>query len=208
MDVLIAAGADPAVRNKHGTALDQARGPTVIETLAGAAAEIEHRGEPGGFGTALHNAARGNDATRLKILLRAGADVAAHDDTGSTALHITSLNADNSAEATRILLEAGADPNARDPGGHSPLHYGAIGYEKGENLEALLSAGADTDARARNGNTPLHYAAGYGRDSAVSVLLERGRPERAQRCERNAAPRPRGPLAGRRRCDARRPRAL
>ena len=119
--------------------------------------------------TDLHCAARSNDATRAKQLIRAGADVNARDYHQWTPLRSAArYNADKVAA---LLIRAGADVNdARVDSQTTPLH---VAHSRVAAL--LIRAGANVNARGHHQWTPLHYAAISDTDDTkkVAALLIR-----------------------------------
>jgi len=116
-------------------------------------------------------AARRNDATAVRALLRQGAKVNAAEPDGSTALLWATFN--SNLESTQALLAAGANPNTANRYGITPLLQASrLGDTKV--IEALLKSGADPTITHPAGETPLMAAAMAGQVDAVRLLLARG----------------------------------
>ena len=184
---LVAAGADPGVRDGDGRtprSLAAARGFDAIVDVIDDADALRERGRR------LIDAARDGDEVRVERLLDQHASVATRDRTGATALVAAAYG--NHVGVARRLLEAGADPDAKDETvqsayliatsevGDDPrllrltLRHGAdvrsLDSWKGTGLiragergfaritEVLLDAGVDVDHVNRIGYTALHEA--------------------------------------------------
>ena len=128
---------------------------------------------------ALIEAARANDADRVRALIDAGADVNARQGDGATALHWAVHR--NNLAAAHLLLDAGADANAANGLDATPLWLAA------ENGSApmttlLLDAGAEPGVPLALGETPLMIAARSGAAETVALLLDAGaHPNAAER---------------------------
>lgn len=123
--------------------------------------------------TALHWAARFNQAEIATLLLRARANVAATTRIGGyTPLHVAAEN--GAGDVVALLVKAGANPNAAGEVGVTPLHLAAIQGDV-RAVKALIDAKATVDAREPQwGQTPLMIAAAKGRTEAVKLLLAAG----------------------------------
>ncbi len=121
--------------------------------------------------TALIDAVRNGDATRIDALVADGVDVNNGDADGTTALHWAAHRGD--LETTAVLLRAGASVDAANRLGVTPL---ALACESGSVavLGALLEAGADTKTTGPDGETTLMTAARTGVVDAVRLLLDHG----------------------------------
>ena len=172
----LAAGADPAARNKskstplHWAARYNAN-PAVIKALLAAGgdpmARDDDRDRP------LHLAAMFNaNPETIKALIDGGSNARAV--LKWSALHeAAALN--ETPEAIEALLEAGADPAALDKYKSTPLHLAAQFNKNPAVIEALLKAEADSAALKKFKRTPLHVAAGHNENPAViEVLLKAG----------------------------------
>lgn len=149
-------------RAEPGTALERAAYSGDVGRLEALLAEGTGPDEADARGwTALHWAARGDQAGTVRALLRAGAeiDLRDHGPNGWTPLmHAIHKNA---AVAARVFIEEGADVNARTGCGGSALIM-AAGYGQTEIVRALLDHGADPYSEAGDGVTALWSAAGGG----------------------------------------------
>lgn len=109
---LVAAGADPNVRDKKGnTPLHEVRELEVARALVKAGADPNARNKRGE--TPLFS---GYYADINSALIRVGADVSARDLMGQTALFYQRY-----ADTTQVLIDAGADVNATAFDGSTPL---------------------------------------------------------------------------------------
>jgi len=122
--------------------------------------------------TAMHVAAKLNDALLVVLLMRSGfSNVNAYDANGNTPLHVAAIrNAGNAGEA---LLSAGADVELSNHSGKTPLHQAAA-FGHLAMIELLIVEGrANVEGvNATNGFGPLHYAVEGGHPVSVKRLLE------------------------------------
>lgn len=133
--------------------------------------------QPDGM-TALHWAARHDDAATARALLRAGAKVDAMNRYGLTPLSLACTN--GSTELVTLLLEAGADANLPIRGGETPLMTAARTGKIGP-VKALLARGARVEDRLPlGGQTALMWAAHEGHVPVIEALLEAGADFRRQ----------------------------
>jgi ankyrin repeat protein len=127
--------------------------------------------EPDGT-TALHWAARNDDATLVDRLIRAGANVKAANRYGITPIALACEN--GSATVVERLLKAGVSANATGPLGETALHLCAR-TGKPQAVKALVANGATVDTIENwRGQTPLMWAAAEGHADAMKVLIEAG----------------------------------
>ncbi|QEG39643.1 ankyrin repeat domain-containing protein [Roseimaritima ulvae] len=121
--------------------------------------------------TALHQAVRDGDLSKVQELIEAGADVDA-----ATRYQITPLSiaiTANQPEITQRLLQAGADVKQRLPAEETLLMLAArVGNRA--TVAALLDHGAEVNAQQQAGQTALMWAAAAGHADVVELLIERG----------------------------------
>lgn len=123
--------------------------------------------------SALHVAARLDDAEILRLLLDAGADPDARLSGGDTAAHLAVYGGGTAALA--VLIEAGADAGAMggEAYGSSPAHSAAVVGNIGA-LQMLDDAGVDVNAGNPGGWRPVDQAICVGRLASVEWFLARG----------------------------------
>ena len=118
--------------------------------------------------TALHWAAREDNADEVRRLLRAGARADVTNRYGVTPLALAAAN--GSAVIMDLLIAAGADPNATSSQAE-PVLMTAARSGSVEAVQCLLGHGADVNAREPwQGETALMWAAG-GNHAAIAKLL-------------------------------------
>jgi ankyrin repeat protein len=146
----------------------------VVEMLLAARAD-PHRIEQSGD-TALHLAARTDDARLVQMLLDAGAN----PNVFETILFETPLHQAatwSNPAILQLLLDAGAGTNPRDQDGKTPL-FQAAELGLAANVDVLIRAGADIDAADLSGAIPLlaAMARSHGeigaRTQVVNLLAE------------------------------------
>jgi ankyrin repeat protein len=149
VDLLLRAGADPAVVNRYGVpplivACTNGSGP-IVERLLAAGAD-PNSALPEGE-TALMTAARTGRVEPIRALVASGANVDAREGwRGQTALMWAA--AENNAAAVKELVAAGADVSARSTGGFTPLLFAVRGGRM-DSLRALVALGADPNDTVR-----------------------------------------------------------
>jgi ankyrin repeat protein len=122
--------------------------------------------------TALHWAARMNDAATADALIRAGANVKAANRYGVTPLSVACTS--GNAEVITLLLKAGADPNFTMPGGESALMTAARTGSL-DAVKTLIAHGAEVNAKeGSRDQTSLMWAASEGHAAIVRALLDSG----------------------------------
>jgi uncharacterized protein len=127
--------------------------------------------EPDGT-TALHYAARKEDAQTVDILIRSGANVKAANRYGVTPLYLACVN--GNAVIIEALLKAGADSNTALPDGETALMTAAR-TGKLDAVKSLLAHGANANAKEpTKGQTALMWAAAEGNADVIRLLVERG----------------------------------
>src|SRR4051794_23659873 len=138
----------------------------------GSAADVNAREVDGT--TALHWAARANDAETTQLLLAAGAQANVANRYGVTALSLAAAN--GNAAIVEALLKAGADANGALPQGETVLMTAARAGNA-EVVKALLARGADVNAKDDLlGETALMWAAAENRPDAARLLIAAGAP--------------------------------
>ena len=121
--------------------------------------------------TAVADAAKADDLSEIRKLIKDHADVNAPATDGSSALLWAAYHSD--AELTKALLAAGAWVD-------TPNHYGVTPLLQASRtgdvdvMRVLLDAGADPTRWHPEGETPLMAAARTGRVDAVQLLLSHG----------------------------------
>ncbi|XP_061747876.1 nuclear factor NF-kappa-B p105 subunit isoform X2 [Nerophis ophidion] len=147
VEVLLAAGADPALTDRHGNTLlhlaSQQDGGEMVHFLLG------YRSIRGLLETcntaglcAIHLAVLANQLTSLRELLEGGANVEAQErSSGRTALHLAT-EYDNVSLAGCLLLEGNAVVDCCTFNGSTPLHI-AAGRGSNKLTALLMAAGAD-----------------------------------------------------------------
>ena len=122
---LLAAGADPDLRDKNGRSALQ------------------------------HAAANSIDALNVAVLLQAGASEDNADSSGSTPLHEAAKRRDGAPEIIAVLLEAGASADAGDSGGTTPVHRAAFHAPDSAIVQMLIEAADDPCVEDDQGRTAL-----------------------------------------------------
>ena len=116
----------------------------------------------------------GYDETAVMLLEENKADPNRKDFSGETALHFACQTV--RVECVYALLQAKADPNKYK----TKLGFTPLGIAAGEGevriMKALLRAKANIDEECsyEHGDTPLFRACRFGREQAVTMLLEKG----------------------------------
>lgn len=121
--------------------------------------------------TALHKAARDNDAHRTKSLLSRGANVNAKDELNHTPLHLAAFTRGHIFSTISLLLHHGADVNARDNFGKTPLHYLVTLSDDIQTIRLYLNFKPDVNIKDNHGDSPLLKAVVHGREIEIVQLL-------------------------------------
>jgi ankyrin repeat protein len=132
--------------------------------------------------TALHRAARADDAGEVRRLIHAGARVDVVNRYGVTPLALAAAN--GNASVLELLIKAGADPNAPSAQAE-PVLMTAARSGSVDAVRCLIEHGADVNAREPwQGETALMWAAGLDHPAVVKLLIQHG----AQIDARSTAP--------------------
>ena len=121
--------------------------------------------------SAVADAARADDLTEVRKLIKEHGDVNAPASDGSSALLWAAYHSD--AEMVKALLAAGATVDAANHYGVTPLLQASRNGDA-ETLKALLDAGADPTRWNAESETALMAAARTGKVDAVQLLISRG----------------------------------
>ncbi len=121
--------------------------------------------------SAVADAARADDLTAVRKLIKEHADVNTPANDGSSALLWAAFRSD--VEMTKALLAAGAAVDVANHYGVTPLLQASRNGDV-ESIRALLDAGAEPTRWHAEGETPLMAAARTGSVDAVQLLLARG----------------------------------
>jgi ankyrin repeat protein len=173
-ELLLRAGADPALANRYGVT------PLLAAATNGSAAMLElllaaggdpNVGLPEGE-TALMRTARAGGTEAVLALLAHGADVDAREEwRHQTALMWAAV--EGNVAAVQSLLEAGANVHARSAGGFTPLLF-AVRHNQLAAARVLVTAGADVDDQLPSGLSALALAALNAHYDLGVWLLQRG----------------------------------
>jgi ankyrin repeat protein len=120
----------------------------------------------------LVDAAKRQDRTEIRALLKARVEVNAPQPDGTTALHWAAYRDD--AETIELLLRAGANANATTDAGVTPLSLACSSDAGAPTLRLLLASGANPNLTPETGETPLMSCARTGNLEAVKLLIARG----------------------------------
>jgi uncharacterized protein len=118
--------ADANLRDQDGftplmhAVLAQDADPAIVTVLIDRGADVNAADSHQGY-TALHFAARDQNAALVRTLLGAGAEPDPVDVFGDTPLWRSVMNSSGDLATTKLLVEHGADPNVRNRSGISPL---------------------------------------------------------------------------------------
>ena len=162
--------ADPVVRDTRLIEAVKAGNNAAAATLLQNKVDV-NAPEPDGT-TALHWAARNDDATLVDRLIRAGANAKAANRYGVTPMALACEN--GSAPVVERLLSAGVSPNTTGALGETALHLCAR-TGRPEAVKALIARGATVDTVENwRGQTPLMWAAAEGHADTMRLLIEAG----------------------------------
>lgn len=166
VDLLLARGADPAIRGQDWPINLAVKRPNILKKLLPAVSN------PKNFKGVVEMAVCADQLESVRLLLRAGFNV--EDKNGGVFSPLTSAIRDGNKEIVRYLIdEAGANVNA--PGEHLPI-IKAIRRMRGsdtEILELLLDRGADINLMYRGWNAVLQ-AVENGNANVLRLLVEKG----------------------------------
>ncbi|MEO6259824.1 MAG: ankyrin repeat domain-containing protein [Thermoanaerobaculia bacterium] len=187
--LLLAAGADLAIRYQYGTSIvyeaaNMDNAGTLL-ALIKAGAKLDAANDKGE--TPLFLAASMGRKVVTPLLIQAGANLNARDEDGETALIASATTGE--LESVRLLTAAKADASLADQHGRTAL-INAAGITSAQMqsfkiddasvtrmVEILLAAGSDVKARSKlDATTPLIAAAREGHADAVALLLARKPP--------------------------------
>ena len=169
--------AAPAIAAAQGAAPDlrlvqAARAAEQAQAIALLGQGSDPNGRSADGTTALHWAARNNDAVLVDRLLRAGANPHPENRYGITPIALACESA--SAAIVKRLLEAGVSANATGPNGETALHTCAHAGNTAA-VRVLLAADASVDpGDSWRGQTPLMWAAAEGHPETMQALVEAG----------------------------------
>lgn len=116
-------------------------------------------------------AAKRNDETAVRELLKQGVDPDSQQADGATAIHWAVYR--ENISMLDALLDAGANVNASNRLGASPLFIAAESGDV-EFIRRLLEASANPDAALQLGETPLMTASRAGSAAGVRLLIAAG----------------------------------
>ena len=134
-----------------------------------ASVDINETDEEGN--TALHTAAKINDADLVTFFIYKGANVELKNNLGDTPLHVALKN--DSKNCVGVLAAIGTNIFARDGNGFSALSLGlAKGYEY---YDVILTTKTGL-ARDSNGRNIIHYLVEEENENAIAYCLEKDIP--------------------------------
>ncbi|XP_015228354.1 PREDICTED: B-cell lymphoma 3 protein-like [Cyprinodon variegatus] len=161
VEVLLRAGADPAVLDRHGqTALhlcceyQQLDCLSVLLSLSSSSPCLEIRNFEGL--SPLHLAVLQGHHDLTKMLLDAGADINAMDIKSGQSPLIHAVESNN-ADMVHFLIENGCDVNSQSYSGNTALHI-ACGRGQVDTVRLLLKSGADSSLKNYHNDTPVMVA--------------------------------------------------
>lgn len=177
VDLLLARGADPAIRGQDWPLCMAVKQPNILKKLLPAVSN------PKNFKGVVEMAVCANQLESIRLLLSAGFSV--EDKNGGVFSPLTSAIREGHKHIVRYLIdEAGADVNA--PGEHLPI-IKAIRRMRGDDteiLELLVARGADINLMYRGWNAVLQ-AVENGDAHVLRVLVEKGNGVDLQQTDEN-----------------------
>src|SRR5690606_27248729 len=141
----------PKVERTDKAAADQLVTEERLEAWLAEGADLDHE---------LYNAVVGNDADRVRFLIKKGANVNMRHANGRSPLDAAAHGRHTSL--IEILADAGADVDAKDTDGYFTLLH-AINRNHVPSIEMLRKKGANLEQRTPQDITPLSWAIGDGK---------------------------------------------
>lgn len=165
VDILLARGADPAIRGQDWPLCMAVKQPTILKKL------LASLPNPRAFRGVVEMAVVANQLESIKLLLAAGVSV--EDKNCGVFSPLTTAIREERKDIVRYLLDvANADPNA--PGEHLPLVKALRRYNGDtEIIQMLLTRGADINKMHRGWN-PVLQAVENGDAKILKLLLDMG----------------------------------
>lgn len=166
VDILLANGADPAIRGQDWPMCMAVKRPDILKKL------LPKVSNPRAIKGVMEMAVVANQLESIKLLLAAGVSV--EDKNGGVFSPLTTAIREDRKEIVKYLLdEAGADVNS--PGEHLPIIKAIRRFRNGDTeiLEMLLAKGADINLMYRGWNAVLQ-AVENGDARVLKLLVERG----------------------------------
>jgi ankyrin repeat protein len=180
VELLIAKGADPALRGEDWPLCMAVKQPSILKKL------LAKLPNPRAFKGVIEMAVVANQLESIKLLLASGVSV--EDKNCGVFSPLTTAIRERNKELTRYLLDvADADPNS--PGEHLPLVKALRRYVPGDTeiIEMLLSRGADIN-RMHRGWNPVLQAVENGDAMILQLLIEKGGPVDLQVTDESGRP--------------------
>jgi ankyrin repeat protein len=170
--ILLEAGADPSVKDKHNRQPIQYAASTneaTVRALLDFGAEVNVTGSD--WPSPIVDASSHASLQVLKLLLDGGADARSEDpgDPGWTALHAACNRRNPDSAFAELLIEHGADVNAvARVSKTTPLHNAV---SSAAIVRLLLEEGALVDPQDSDGKTPLSRACSFDQSARVVEML-------------------------------------
>lgn len=177
VDLLLARGADPAIRGQDWPLCMAVKRPNILKKLLPAVSN------PKNFKGVVEMAVCANQLESIRLLLSAGFSV--EDKNGGVFSPLTSAIREGHKHIVRYLIdEAGADVNA--PGEHLPIIKAIRRMRDNDTeiLELLLARGADINLMYRGWNAVLQ-AVDNGDANVLRILVEKGNGVDLQQTDEN-----------------------